>query len=119
MKNIVSSVAALLLLVLLLFLTDPFMYWMPPLPGLIALVGAAVCVLVFAGFVLAEKANDEREAMHAHFAGRIGYLCGLGVLTVGLIVQGLLDAVDPWISSALAVMVVSRLVARWYVEKYR
>lgn len=104
---------------LLTLLSDPFMLWMPAEAQMAALLGAAVLACVWAGFVMYERSHDEREALHKMHAGRIAYLSGIAVLTVALIVQGFNHAIDPWISAALGAMVVSKLMARFYTERYR
>jgi len=107
---------ALVLVALLVLLTDPFMYWMPAPAQMLVLLGATVLAAFWAGFVMQERASDEREAVHTMYAGRVAYLSGIATLTLALIVQGLNHALDPWIPLALGVMVVSKLAARLYVE---
>lgn len=110
------SVAAVLV-ALLMLLTDPFMYWMPAGVQMLVLLGATALAALWAGFVMQERAHDEREAVHTMYAGRAAYLSGLAVLTLALIVQGLAHAIDPWVPLALGAMVVSKLAARMYVER--
>lgn len=110
---------AVVLVGLLTLLSDPFMLWMPAEAQMAVLLGAAVLACVWAGFVMYERSTDEREALHKMHAGRVAYLSGIAVLTVALIVQGFAHSIDPWISVALGVMVVSKLIARFYTEQYR
>ncbi|MCR4281251.1 MAG: hypothetical protein NUV88_02895 [Candidatus Kaiserbacteria bacterium] len=110
---------AVVLVVLLVLLTDPFMLWMPAQAQTAVLLGAAILACLWAGFVMYESANDEREMLHKMHAGRVAYLSGIAVLTLALIFQGLAHDIDPWVSSALAAMVISKLVARLYLEHYR
>jgi hypothetical protein len=77
-----------------------------------ALLIVVILLLVWAGFVLQENAHDEREVLLKMKSGRVAYLSGLGMLMVALIVQGFAHAIDPWIASTLAVMVVAKLVTR-------
>lgn len=109
----------LALVVLLILLCDPFMLWMPGAFQMMVLLGAAVCAILWSGFVMYEKATDERELQHSMFAGRVAYLLGVGVLTVALLVQGFQHSIDPWILAALGVMVVSKLAARLYAEHFK
>ena len=119
MKNNLLHICTALFLVALLFvLTDPFMYWMPPMAATVALVLAAVLLLVWAGFVMYESAGDEREAMHRMNAGRVAYLAGIAVLTIALLVQGFSHEIDPWIAGALGVMVLSKLGARLFYDSH-
>lgn len=107
------------LVTLLMLLSDPFMLWMPARAQMATLLGAAVLVAVWAGFVMYEKSSDERELVHKMHAGRVAYLSGIAVLTLALIFQGLAHAIDPWISFALGTMVVLKLVTRLYADRYR
>jgi hypothetical protein len=84
-----------------------------------ALLAAAALMCVWAGFVMYEKAADEREEAHRMQAGRAAYLSGLAVLTAALVFQGLAHDIDPWISAALAAMVLVKLGARLYSDRYR
>ncbi len=110
---------AVVLIALLMLLSDPFMLWMPAEAQMAVILGAAVLACVWAGFVMYERADDEREMLHKMHAGRIAYLSGIAVLTLALIFQGFAHAIDPWVSTALGVMVVSKLFARLYSEYYR
>lgn len=118
-NKILSVGTAVVLVGLLALLSDPFMVWMPMGVQLFVLLGAAALACVWVGFVMYEKAHDEREALHKMHAGRIAYLSGIAVLTMALIVQGLAHTIDPWISVTLGVMVISKLVARFYSERYQ
>ncbi len=118
MKNYIQIITAGIIVVLLLALADLLPFWMPNMAQMFALTIASVLLLVWAGFVMYEKGGDERELVHRMNAGRVAYLSGLGVLTLALIVQGLSHAIDPWILGALGAMVVTKLIARTYAEKY-
>ncbi|MEK7612202.1 MAG: hypothetical protein AAB407_02580 [Patescibacteria group bacterium] len=118
-NNILHIVIVLVLVVLLILLSDPFMLWMPPLAVTLALLGVATVMCVLAGFVIKERSGDEREMIHRMNAGRIAYLSGLAVLTIAFVMQGFSHAIDPWIPIALVVMVVSKLIARIYFERYQ
>ncbi|MEK7086457.1 MAG: hypothetical protein AAB709_01750 [Patescibacteria group bacterium] len=110
---------ASVLVILLLLLSDPFMLWMPAKAQMVVLLCAAVLVAVWSGFVMYENSGDERELVHKMHAGRIAYLSGIAVLTLALIFQGFAHAIDPWVSFALGVMVVSKLATRLYADRYR
>jgi hypothetical protein len=109
---------ALALVVSLVLLTDPFMYWMPPMAAMGVLVLAAVLLCIWAGFVMYEGAVDEREAVHRMHAGRIAYLSGIGMLTLALLVQGINHTIDPWVAATLVGMVLSKIGARLFHEWY-
>lgn len=117
-SNTLQYVLVVLLLLLLGALTDPFMYWMPSMPEMVALTLACVCLLAWIGLAAREHAHDERDAEHRMFAGRLAYLSGVAVLTCALLVQGLVHSIDSWITGALATMVVSKIAARWYADRF-
>ncbi len=72
---------------------------------------------LFASFVLRETVIDERDSQHRTLAGRNAFLAGSGVLTVAIVVQGYTHSVDPWIVSALIVMVVVKIGSRIWSDK--
>ena len=102
---------------LLVLFLDPFMYWMPSYAVYVALAFAFLSFGIFAGMVWREKAQDEREELHAMRASRMAYLAGLAVLVVGAAYQALTDMVDGWVFSAIAVMVLVKLATRLYASK--
>lgn len=118
MKNNYSSlVTGIVLVSLLTLLSDPFMLWMPEPAQMMVLLCVVILAIVWAGFVMRERAHDERDSLHSLHAGRVSYLSGLFVLTLALLVQGLSDAIDIWIVASLGVMVVAKIIARWYLDR--
>ena len=116
-KTYLHIVVALVLAFFLLTLADLVPFWMPMMGEMTALLIVAALMLVWAGFIMREKAADEREALLTMKSGRFAYLSGLAILLVGLIVQGLQHNIDPWVAIALAVMVLSKLFTRLYTER--
>lgn len=108
---------AVVLIILLGLLSDPFMLYMPEALAMLVLLGAAALAAVWAGFVMYERSRDEREAAHKATAGHAAYLSGIAILTVALVVQGLSHNIDPWVTLALGVMVISKLIARLVTER--
>ena len=100
----------------LLTLADLIPFWMPMMGEMIALLMVVLLMIVWAAFIMQEQAHDEREVDLKMRSGRAAYLSGLGVLTVALIVQGIGHTIDPWIAVAIAVMVISKLFTRLYLE---
>ncbi len=115
-KNYLHISVAGVLAFFLLTLADLVPFWMPMMGEMTALLLVVILLLVWAGFVMQETAHDEREVLLKMKSGRVAYLSGLGVLMLALIVQGFAHAIDSWIAIALAVMVVSKLVSRLYLE---
>lgn len=117
MNTSLPYVILLVLAVLLFTLVDPFMYWMPGVTQMIALTLAAGLLALFVGVVLREGSGDEREMQHRMYAGRAGYLSGIAVLTLALVLQGLTHSIDFWVPLTLVVMVVAKLAARHYSDR--
>lgn len=118
-NNVIQVVTAIILAVLLVLLTDPFMLIMPDMLGMAVLLCASVLLCLWTGLVMQEKVTDEREAFHRMNAGRTAYLLGISVLSTALVVQGLTHTIDPWIALALGVMIIGKLFARIYADFYR
>ncbi len=116
-NNTLQIVVACVLVFFLLALGDFLPFWMPNMDEMILLLVVTLLMLVWSGFVMYEKAIDEREVMLRMHAGRVAYLSGIGVLLIALIVQGFNHAIDPWIMLALGVMVVMKLGSRLYLDR--
>ncbi len=112
------AVLSFILVALLVALADPFMLLMPAPAQMFALLSASALVAVLAGFVILEGRGDERDAAHRMQAGRVAYLSGLAILTLALLFQGFAHDVDPWIVFALVGMVLAKLAARVWSERY-
>lgn len=115
--SVIQWTILVLLAVIFFTLLDPFMYWMPSMFQMAVLTIVAALIVVFAGFVVAEKGGDEREILHRMHAGRAAFLSGIALLTIALVYQGFTHAIDPWIPLTLFAMVLAKLCARWYSER--
>lgn len=87
------------------------MWWM------IAII-ALIVFSIFAVFIWRESARDEREAQHAHQAGRIGFLIGNGVLVLGILYQAHIGMIDWWLLVALTAMIFGKWISAWYSQYY-
>ena len=119
MNTIAEYLIALALIALLGLLANPFMVWMPSPTEMILVLVAAILAVVYAGFVLKERAGDEREMLHRMLAGRAAFLTSVAVLTVALLYQGVTHAVDPWIPATLGLTIVAKLLARVWANRAR
>jgi len=115
MKEIIASVVLVALLVLLL---NPFGFWMPTSLQMVILGAAIAAFGTIAAFVLRERASDEREEAHRSFSGRLAFLAGSAVLLFGIVLQSLDHAVDPWLVAVLASMILAKLAARLYGDRF-
>ena len=116
MKNnlIKEIIISLILIVLTVLLLNPFHFWMPEMVVMFMLVLTLVVFAIFALFVLHERAEDEREVAHRMLSGRVAFLVGSALLTLGIIVEGLGHRVDAWLVITLVAMVLSKIVSRIY-----
>lgn len=115
MKEIIISSILVVLAVLLL---NPFQFWMPDMFMMAILASLFVVFVLFASFVLQEKAQDEREVAHKMLSGRVAFLAGAAILTLGIIVQAFSHRVDVWLVGTLVVMVVSKVATRIYTDSH-
>jgi cellobiose-specific phosphotransferase system component IIC len=118
-KTMLERIVAIVLIILLVLIGNPFMFWMPSMMLVSVLVVIAALVFAWAGFIFTETATDEREEWHRTHAGRAAYLSAAAILTIALVYQGFTHKIDFWIPLTLAVMVVAKLFARFYADTYR
>jgi len=113
----VEILISLVLVVLTIFLLNPFHFWMPDMMHILALGITLVALAFFAIFILREKVGDERDNAHKMLSGRIAFLVGSGLLTIGIVTQSFLDKVDVWLVVVLVAMVLSKLITRIYSDR--
>lgn len=116
-KSFFHIVLALMIIVLALLLIDPFMYWMPNSLVPIVVIGLVVLSGLFFGLIWREKSLDEREAQLSAKAGRIGYLTGLSILLIGIVVDFLVGTRDVWLISAFVTMIVVKILTVAYTDR--
>ena len=109
-QEIVVSVVLVILAILFL---NPFGFFMFDMMTIAILL---VVFSIFSGFVWHEHARDEREAAHAAFGGRVGYLAGAAVLVAGMIAQTFEHRMDYWTVGAFVAMVVAKIATRAWSE---
>jgi small-conductance mechanosensitive channel len=107
------SISGILIILLLLFL-NPFGFWMPTTLLMTMVLGLVVVFALFASFVWRENHRDEREGLHKMMAGRIAYLIGTALLTLGIIVQSFNHELDPWLIFTLAGMILAKAISLIY-----
>ena len=115
-KTYLQIIVAIVLSFFLCVLADLVPFWMPMMGEMTALLIVVILLIAWAGFVMQETTQDEREVLLKMKAGRVAYLSGLAVLLLALIIQGFAHAIDPWIAISLAVMVLAKLGSRLYLE---
>lgn len=107
---------AIILIILMLLLLNPLHFFMPSMMLTGLLLASILVFALFAVFILQEKVVDERENAHRMLSGRVAYLTGSTLLTVGIIFQSLSHAVDPWLFATLVIMIVSKIGVRIYTD---
>jgi len=112
----IEVVISLVLVVLAVLLLNPFHFWMPNMIHMVMLALTLVVFAFFAIFILREKVQDEREAIHRMLSGRVAFLTGSALLTIGIVAQSLKNAVDVWLVIVLVAMVLSKIVTRIYSD---
>jgi cobalamin synthase len=116
-NNLKETIVTIALLVIAVLLLNPFEFWMPDMVVMCMLATALVLFAIFASFVLREKALDERDELHKSLAGRNAFLVGAGIIMIGILVQGYVHAVDPWLVYALIGMIVVKIATRIWSDK--
>jgi len=112
-KEIVVSITLILLVV---GLVNPTNLWMPQPAHMLLLAGVTIFFMFFAGLVWYEKAEDEREMVLRDKAGRAGYIGGLSILMVGFVIQSFYHQSDPWLTVALLVMILSKVLSQIFTR---
>lgn len=107
---------SIILIVLAVVLLNPFHMWMPDMMLTAILILTLVAFALFAVFIVREKATDERELTHRMLAGRVAFLTGASILTLGIVVEATSHAVDPWLVITLVGMVISKIITRVYCD---
>jgi hypothetical protein len=118
MKNNLAEIVLVALTAVIAFLVlDPLGWWMPGMLAMLLLAALFILVCAYAVFVLRERAEDEREEAHRAAAGRAAFLAGSLVLLVGIIVEDLAHALDPWLVWALVGMLAAKALMRAYADE--
>ncbi|MEN9561203.1 MAG: hypothetical protein RIQ56_476 [Candidatus Parcubacteria bacterium] len=104
----------LVLVVSSILLLNPFHFWMPDMVHMTILGVVVASFGSVSALILREVATDEREEMHAMFAGRAAFFAGTSVLVCGIVIQTFAHAIDPWLVFALLSMVCAKIVSRFW-----
>lgn len=107
---------AVILIILLLVLINPFGIWMPSNMEMLLIAGLVVLFGIFSGLVWRERGGDERDNWHRMRADRFGYLAGALVLVVGILIESLQHMLSPWLVLALGAMILVRIISFIYSQ---
>lgn len=105
-KEIVLSI---ILIILLVFLINPFGFFMPSKVEMMIVLFFLLGYALFLVFVWKEKPLDEREEAHRLGAGRSAFLSGVAVIVVGILVQTFSGMLDPWLIGALGATILGKI----------
>ncbi len=119
MKNKITKeiIVPLTLVVITILLLNPFNFWMPDMMVMGMLVALLILFGIFASFILQEKVFDERDAVNRSLAGRNAFLSGSAILMLGIVIQGYSHKVDSWLVIALVVMIIVKIITRFWSDK--
>ncbi len=114
-NNLLQEISiSVILVILLVFFLNPFDFWMPNTLLMMMVLGLVVVFGLFASFVWRENHRDEREGLHKMMAGRIAFLVGAALLTLGIITQSFNHNLDPWLVFILSGMIVAKVATLIY-----
>lgn len=110
-KNIIEIIFALLLIVFLTISINPFDLLMPTMIQMIYIGIFSTIFIVFFVFIWKESPNDEREAYHRLYAGKLAFMSGVLILAIGNIHQIVNHEKNIWLPIALGTMVLVKIVS--------
>jgi len=110
-NEIIISISFIILLVLFL---NPFGFWMPTNVMYFMVAGLVTVFAIFVSFVWKERTHDEREELHKHMAGRIGYTAGIFTLVLAIAIESITSHPDPWLVLVLGAMVIGKIAGQLY-----
>ncbi len=113
-QNIQETIISVVFIVLLFLFLNPFDFWMPGMLLYMMIAGLVVSFALFASFIWKERSRDEREQLHKMMAGRVGYLSGVAVLVLGVVVESITSHVDPWLIAVLGAMIIGKIAGHIY-----
>ncbi|MSR71237.1 MAG: hypothetical protein EXS50_00995 [Candidatus Taylorbacteria bacterium] len=116
-KTLKEIIVPLALIVLSVLLLNPFHFWMPDMMIVCVLAVVLVLFAIFASLILKERAFDERDDMNRSLAGRNAFLAGSVILMLAIVVQEYSHSIDPWLVIALVVMIIVKIVTRFWSDK--
>lgn len=116
-KNLKEIIISVLLIIIAILILNPFYFWMPGLMQITILAAVFVLFGIYASFIIREKVEDEREELHRMLAGRNAFLAGSAVLIIAMIYEAYTYMVDKWIVIALIVMILTKILTRFWTDK--
>lgn len=109
----------ILFCIALVYLLNPFHFWMPNMLHIFLLAGLMGTFALLHLFVFIHNTGDEREVLHANFAGRIALLCGGSIAVIAITIQSFSHTIDPWLCVVLLALIAGQLGGYLFAQKYR
>lgn len=120
MNNLIKNNAEFILSIgiigLLLLAYDPFGITMPSSLQMATLVTLLLVLSLFLVVFWKEKSHDEREELHKHYSGKVAYTAGILSLMIVISTQLLHHKYDIWAPITMAIMIITKILARKYLD---
>ncbi|PIT89265.1 MAG: hypothetical protein COU27_01250 [Candidatus Levybacteria bacterium CG10_big_fil_rev_8_21_14_0_10_36_7] len=117
MKILKEIAIPTILIVALILLANPYMFWMPSPMQMLILVVFVITFVLFGSFIWKEKAADERENLHRYIIGRFAFLTVTTILVFGIILQTINHSLDIWLVITLISGILAKVAGRYYAQK--
>ena len=114
-KEIISAVVTLSILVIII---DPFLWDYTMMETASLTIALLTSFVAFQVFIWRNKPQDEREIAHENMASRVGYFTGTAVLIIGVVVQSFNHEFDAWLIGTLFIMIVGKIGACVYSQRF-
>lgn len=87
--------------------------------GMVAHSLLVILFLAFTALLWREEAEDERDAYHKMFAGRVAFVTGIALLLAGALYQVyMMHSTDPFLLVVIIAMVLAKIAARAYSRRF-
>ena len=96
-------------------LVNPFHFWMPTSLHMVLIAGLLVAFSVIAFLILQRTPLDERENILALQAYKTAYLVTTTLVIMGIVMQSLEHAIDPWLIMIFIGLVLTKIVTVGFV----
>jgi hypothetical protein len=107
------------LVALLILLVNPYHVWMPTMAHVMVVTALLIVFGFFASLLWREQARDEREGTHRMQAGRSSFLVGSLLLIIAISYQSLMHELDIWLPVILVAMILTKIGAHLYSDRFR
>lgn len=114
---LLEIISAVIIGILLLFISNPFKMSMREEVYMASLSLFGIFILASAIFFLKLKVKDERDYLNKMIASRISFIITYVLLSLAVIVQSLSHSLDPWIIYISFTMIFAQLAVLIYLQR--